>query len=46
MGKATKMLKDLDELSSPKAGRIVDHVPDEQISRKTIKLSEPTTENE
>ena len=50
MGTTTKMLKELDEMVSPKIGRIVDghHIDDEQIthSRKKLtktKSSDPTT---
>ena len=43
MGTTTKMLKELDEMTTPKAGRIVDHVDDRQITQQTKKLSEPNT---
>ena len=46
MGKATKMLKELDEMASPKMGRIIESAQDNQLPNKTKKLSEPTTEAE
>ena len=38
MGKATKMLKELDEMATPKTGRVIESVPDKQLSNKTKKL--------
>lgn len=36
MGTATKMLKELDEMVSPKLGRLVEHAPDKQLPTKMI----------
>ena len=41
MEKAAKTLKKLDEKTTPKTGRPVEHVPDKQITQRTKKLSEP-----
>ena len=38
MEKATKMLKELDEMATPKTGRVIESVPDKLLSNKTKKL--------
>lgn len=40
MEKATKMLQSLDDMATPKAGRLVEHVPDKQLPNKTKKKSD------
>lgn len=46
MHTATKMLESLDDMATPKAGRLVEHVPDKQLPNKTKSPSEPTFEVE
>lgn len=41
MEKATKMLESLDGMATPKAGRLVEHVPDKQLPNNAKKSSEP-----